>query len=74
MAEREMFEAGWDKHPVVGGIEIFVGEQADDRAARELACRGWRWSKSTQSWYHRDTPEAEEFAHQFCDELRPKPR
>jgi hypothetical protein len=75
MEERDTPEIGWDRHPVVGGIEIFLDDKADEAAKHQLLARGWRWSNSTRSWYNRDTPENAQFAGRFCDKFRPqKPR
>jgi hypothetical protein len=62
----------WARNEVVGGLEIFTDEPV---FADELQRSGWRWSKSTQSWYHRDTFENVQFANQFCQKIRrEKPR
>ena len=75
MDELEREDIGWSTNSVVGGIEIFTKGLGASPSTRELEQLGWRWSNSTQSWYHRDTPENAQFARRFCDELRrTKPR
>jgi hypothetical protein len=75
MNELELKGNTWCRNTVVGGIELFVDRRPANEVAQELEQSGWRWSNSTQSWYHRDTPDNVEFARGLCTQLRrAKPR
>jgi len=67
MDDTDHLKDSWTRNEVVGGLEIFADEPI---FADELQRSGWRWSKSTQSWYHRDTPENVQFANRFCEKIR----
>ena len=75
MREPELEGNMWCRNTVVGGIELFLERRPASDVARELERSGWRWSNSTQSWYHRDTASNVEFARDLCTQLRrAKPR
>ena len=55
----------WSRNEIVGGLEIRLPPGRHD-AESLLKEAGWRWSDAADAWYHRDTPENEQFARQIC--------
>lgn len=70
MRDTSLADAFWRRNTIVGGLEIAVAHRPGSEIDQKLEQSGWRWSKSIESWYHRDTPEAVEFARDFCARLR----
>jgi hypothetical protein len=70
MKDAELARACWRRNTVVGGLELVVAHRPGSDLDERLEHSGWRWSRSIQSWYHRDTPEAVEFARDLCASLR----
>ena len=75
MEDALLADAFWRRNTIVGGLEINVARRPGSEIDRRLEQSGWRWSPSIESWYHPDTPDAVEFARDFCARLRSaKPR
>jgi hypothetical protein len=63
-------DASWRRNTIVGGLEISVAHRPGGDLDQALEQSGWRWSRSIESWFHPDTPDAVEFAQEFCARVR----
>lgn len=70
MNDALLADAFWRRNTIVGGLEIAIAHRPGSDLDQTLERSGWRWSQSIESWYHPDTPDAVEFARDFCARLR----
>lgn len=70
MKNASQVDACWRRNTIVGGLEISVASPGGSELDQKLEQSGWRWSRSIESWFHPDTPDAVEFAREFCARVR----
>lgn len=57
-------------NPEKNGIEIRFPSKPATAVLEILKANGWRWSRFSACWYHRDTPEARAFAETFIAQVQ----
>ncbi len=61
--------ATWNRNTERDGVEIHFTEKPSEAIRADLKIHGWRWSKFSACWYHKDSPEAQQYARELTGGL-----